>query len=365
MNHLTQERLYQLVPAIYRLRDAAEGEPLKALLSVIEREYNVLEQDIERLYHNWFIETCDEWVVPYIGDLLDVGELYANNGQNYGQQERRAYVANTLAYRRRKGTTPILEQLTQDVTGWRSRAVEFARLVSTTQSLQHLRPASATVNLRDNSPLQQVGTPFEQQAAYTVEVRPPDQGGRYNVSAMGLFIWRLQSYPMEWVLARQVKGPEQEGIGRCSSNHGIAGRYYTFNPLGHDMPLFNQPQTETTILTLAQEINVPAVLRAPMLMAELLERRQATLQGERLKGARYFDSDPVLAVFINGQRQAISPEAMVFRSLATDTSLVPAWPKWDELTNEFAASTAAADISPPIVAIDPKLGRLVFLGESP
>lgn len=61
------DRLYQLLPAIYRLRDAAEGEPLRALLAVVEEEFNLLEADIDRLYDNWFIETCDEWVVAYLG----------------------------------------------------------------------------------------------------------------------------------------------------------------------------------------------------------------------------------------------------------------------------------------------------------
>ena len=30
-----REKLYSLLPAIYRIRDAEQGEPLKALLSVI------------------------------------------------------------------------------------------------------------------------------------------------------------------------------------------------------------------------------------------------------------------------------------------------------------------------------------------
>ena len=61
------DRLYHLLPAIYRMRDSDQGEPLRALLSLIEKEYDGVEQDIGALYENWFIETCQEWVVPYIG----------------------------------------------------------------------------------------------------------------------------------------------------------------------------------------------------------------------------------------------------------------------------------------------------------
>ena len=367
MTNLETERLYQLIPAIYRLRDMAEGEPLRALLTVIEREHNVLEKDIDRLYQNWFIETCDEWIVPYIGDLLKVEKLYTNNLQNYGQQEQRAYVANTLAYRRRKGTAYVLEQLTQDITGWRSRAVEFALLVSTTQSLQNLRPMNSTVDLRKNSPLEQIGRPFEQQAAYSVDVRSFRNGGQYNIANIGLFIWRLQSYPIKRVRA-------------FPSNKGRD--YYSFSPLGHDLPLFNHPQTELTISTLAQEINIPDILRSPVLNEELDARRKAKFQDESLKIPRYFDSDPVLQIFIDGQPNPIPPEQMLFRSLAhffqeaESTNLTEA--KEDETSNtsnlfwpflerEKATSPidskASETIAFPekIVEIDPALGRFRFL----
>src|SRR5258708_7562181 len=65
------DRLYQLIPAIYRIRDSDLGEPLRALLQVIATQVNLVEDNIQQLYENWFIETCEDWVVPYIGDLVD------------------------------------------------------------------------------------------------------------------------------------------------------------------------------------------------------------------------------------------------------------------------------------------------------
>lgn len=96
------ERLYNLLPAIYRVRDSAQGEPLRTLLAVIEGELEQIEADVEGLYDNWFIETCDEWAIPYIADLLGVRLLHSVNTD--GSFSQRAYVANTLRYRRRKGT---------------------------------------------------------------------------------------------------------------------------------------------------------------------------------------------------------------------------------------------------------------------
>jgi hypothetical protein len=65
---IDSEQLYNLLPAIYRIRDAERGEPLKALLAVIAEQAAVLEEDLAQLYDDQFIETCAEWVIPYIGD---------------------------------------------------------------------------------------------------------------------------------------------------------------------------------------------------------------------------------------------------------------------------------------------------------
>src|SRR6266550_9175658 len=55
------ERTYELLPAIYRIRDADRGEPLKALLSVVADQVGVLEEDLAQLYDDQFIETCAPW----------------------------------------------------------------------------------------------------------------------------------------------------------------------------------------------------------------------------------------------------------------------------------------------------------------
>ena len=368
------DRLYPLLPAIYRLRDAAEGEPLRALLAVIESELRVMEDDISDLYDNWFIETCAEWVVPYIGDLLDTDELYAESSRTYGQQERRAYVANTLAYRRRKGTAPVLEQLVRDVTGWRSRAVEFFQLMATTQNLSHPRLSSTTADLRPDRLPDRVGTPFEQRVAYTAEVRrirddrprfsAPSSlqssdptgfasSGCYNVSQIGLFVWRLQSYPIDRSTARLVAGAEPH-----------IGRYYTFNPLGFDRaPLFNQPQTETDLLQLAQEINVPGTLRRPALIQELADRQRSYLQGQPLEGIRYFDADPVLQIFVDRQLRPIPPDEILIASLR-NLEAEPGnndWVPIAELTTAEGSTAETRSFPTKTVAVDPESGRLAFL----
>ena len=66
------DRLFDLLPVVHRQRDAAAGWPLRALLRVIGEQANLIEADIERLYENWFIETCEAWVVPL--SLIHISE---------------------------------------------------------------------------------------------------------------------------------------------------------------------------------------------------------------------------------------------------------------------------------------------------
>jgi hypothetical protein len=137
----------RLLPAVYRLRDEAQGEPMRALLQAFAFEFAALVENVEQLYDDQFIETCAEWVTPYIGDLIGYRPLH---GQASQIASPRAEVANTIAFRRRKGTALMLEELARDVTGWPAHAVEFFEQLVTTQYMNHTRPhARATADLRN------------------------------------------------------------------------------------------------------------------------------------------------------------------------------------------------------------------------
>lgn len=274
---MSQIQLYDLIPAIYRIRDGEHQGQLRALLSILESELRLIEGDIDHLYDNWFIETCDPWVVPYIGDLFAVRDL-SEVAARLDRQERRAYVANTLSYRQRKGTTAILEQLGRDITGWGARAVEAQPFVISNQHLSHIRPQSGTVNLRGYRPPDPLALPFQTTGSFIPEVRSASlRRGRYTPMGVGLYLWRLQSYAIDRSTPRAVAGRDAEP----------QGRYFTFHPFGLDTPLFNNPQTETDITELAQEKNVPGQL------TENLWRS-------------YEDSDRPVQVYWNGRLLAAS-----------------------------------------------------------
>ncbi|RYY31772.1 MAG: hypothetical protein EOP46_20495, partial [Sphingobacteriaceae bacterium] len=272
-------RLYRLLPAFYRIRDAKLGAkvlteddkasiaqltaeldsiinqdsleadgirdlldekqrgPLKALLSIIANQIAVLEDNFEQLYDDQFIETCAEWVVPYIGDLVAARGLYVYPDADFSQ---RSQVANTLSYRRRKGTAAVLEQLARDVTGWNASVVEYFQLLATTQYLNHLRPTNlAVANIRAWDTHLTVNKPFDK-TAHTVDVRNiAGKSGKYNIPNIGVWLWRINGYSHSKSPAYQVDSTR-----------------YRFNRLGLDAPLYNNPQTDAFITHLATESNV-------------------------------------------------------------------------------------------------------------
>jgi hypothetical protein len=234
--------LYRLLPAVYRVRDEAAGRPLSALLALIARELGAIEEDLDQLYDDQFIETCADWVAPYIGDLIGYRRL---PGKAPRVASPRAEIANTIAFRRRKGTALMLEQLARDVTDWPAHAVEFFEQLVTTQFMNHLRPhALATAAVGSERAMLALDGPFDA-VAHTAEMRRPESaGGRYNIPTVGIFLWRLQSF-------RLTAQPLVADPGDAS------GRRFRVNPLGADLRLFRLPRTEPDIAHLAAAVNVP------------------------------------------------------------------------------------------------------------
>ena len=331
MSSLGADRLYALLPSVYRIRDEQQGHPLRALVALIAQEFEALEENVDQLYDDQFIETCAEWVAPYIGDLIGYRPLH---GVAAAIVSPRAEVANTIAYRRRKGTAAMLEQLARDVTDWPARAVEFFEQLATTQYMNHVRlHAPATADLRSTSRMLAQGGPFNA-VAHCAEMRRPEAGsGRYNIPNIGIFLWRLQPFRLSDVPLTPDPGD-------------ATGRKFRCNPLGADQPLFRWPLTETLISHIAEPANVPDPINL-------------RLMARALKAAA---TDPTLADdYGPGKSLVLSrPNAnLALAPVPIAATHIRVCDLRDVAGGWAHEATQAADT----IAIDPRLGR-VRLGTS-
>jgi hypothetical protein len=317
--------LYERIPLIYRLRDAEKGYPLKALLEVIADQADVLKGDLDGLYDNLFIETCRDWVVPYIGDLV------GNRTLHEIVRGRRADVAKTISYRRRKGVLPMLEELSRDVTDWKAHASQAFELVVWSQNVNHMRSESTpnpektdpnavsfvgTVNVRDMDALDRLDGPFDV-LSHSADVRPACRvTGWQNIRKANFFLWRLENFKLEGAPAEP------------STSH--AGGFY-FSVLGCPAPLFTDPEREDAPDKLATEVHVPGPIRPAAFY---------------FAPEDYYGKDKSLAIY---RGEKADPEQMV----PIEQILVGDLSAW--------SSPAAGK-----VAVDPRTGRISFAaGEAP
>lgn len=258
--------LYDLLPALYRTRDGAEV--LRALLTVIEEQRQLLSQDLDELYDDWFIETCSDQVVPRLGDLvghrLPVGyEQALANGQDAAGGVLRAVaprrdVADAIANRRRKGTLAVLEDLAADAAGLPARAVELRTLVAFDQPVRlfgtnddELRTRllrGRYADLRNVDALDRVDGPFDE-LTHLTDLRQVDSArrrGRPGADEVELYGWRLGSHPV---------------TGAPAYCRDRERNRFTFSVLGNDSPLVVAPVPEPTPSHLAAETNLPVFIR--------------------------------------------------------------------------------------------------------
>ncbi|MFB7132988.1 hypothetical protein ACFCZY_15230 [Streptomyces sp. NPDC056237] len=327
--------LAQLLPPWHRLRDAEEGEPLRALLAVMAEQIDVVRNGVEQGYEDLFVETAAPWVLPYLGDLVGYRTLpgyerVLTTGLRGGSSAAalteaiapRRDVAATVADQRRKGTLHLLEELCAQVTRWPSRAVELSRLVSHHQPVKlygsgvfgsvHASRSERgrLADLRDGSALDLAGSAFGA-VARSVDVRSASSARRQGGSTpagVGLFVWRLKAHSL-------TSSPAY-----CIDR---ARNLYTFSILGNDSPLVTKPVPEPSATHIATIDNVPAFIRRRRLHDRL---------------ADHYGPGKSFVIRRDGEDRPVPPSDIVVADLSD-------WryrPKHGQ------------------VAVDPELGRIAF-----
>ncbi len=283
------DKLWALLPAIYRAQDTdtfQSNGPLRELVNRIGAQAAVLRRSIDRLWEDQSIESCDDWVIAYIGDLLATNLVASLDARG-----QRLDVAKTIYYRRRKGTVAVLEEIAADITGWDARVVEFFRRLGRTRHCfdpEIVEPGADPVDdrtlqlaegiigywtstgiggwadLRNAYGASLAQSPF----SIAPSIRPPSafdeyfhtadfragrgRSGWYNIPKLGVFLWRLVSF----------------GTGQTTPVQ--SGQCYTFDPTGREIPLFaasTRPLGDSWISP--QEWQLPSPISTPLLRSAL------------------------------------------------------------------------------------------------
>jgi hypothetical protein len=227
------EKIWEWLPAIYKDEDGLAVHPdvLRSLVQILARQLAIARRSIDRLWDDQFIELCDDWAIPYIGDLVATRLVHEAN-----RRGRRTDVAHTVFYRRRKGTPHVLETLIQDIAGWEGTVVEsFRRLARTRHGLDPepaeiqgfvtATPPGGWARLTSTRGAELVDGPFDEFFHTPDFRRLRGKLGRYNIPKLNFHILRLLPFEVRFVT------PAELGQGR-----------FTFDPSGRDIPLFRPDQ---------------------------------------------------------------------------------------------------------------------------
>jgi hypothetical protein len=280
------DKLWNLLPAIYRALDTDQlgaNGPLREIVNRIGGTTGALRRDIDRLWENQSIEACDDWAIPYIAQLLDTRLV-----PGLDPRGQRLDVANTISYRRRKGTLGVLEQVAHDISSWDARVVEFFRRLGRTRhgldppvgpigapgsDLATLHQAEGLVGPLTHTPiggfadLRKVYGAGKSRTAFDEFFHTADtrvgQGlfGWHAIPHLGVFVWRLLSLGVGPVTPVSVQGcPDW-----CPD-------WYTFDPTGRDIPLFAASRGANSfgdVWVSPTEGQLPTPISQPLLDADI------------------------------------------------------------------------------------------------
>ena len=359
--------LYERLPEVYRQRDEEQtpAHALRAFVGAIDTVFQALAERVGAQYDDLFIETCDDWVIAYLADLVGTSHLKGD------AWTLRADVARTVKNRRRKGTLGAVESQVHALSGWAVHAVELRERLAWNQALNHLRPdigggapfgvdpyrnitwpiRGGTASLRAPAWLSFVGTPFDP-FARTVDLRPPLAQldlpvGRDapNLPNLGVFIWRLADFqtPVSRPSPPLAPWNQIETLAVPPGAARFAVRF-SLHPQGEPLVLFNRHRYAAD----AEPPNLASIdaVPGPMPMARLTTGTPSGRPEAYVKVVTDYnepaDSDPGLVLHLPAAPFAGQP--WTFRGAE-----LCAWEK---------------GLTPPLrpfeIAVDAKHGRVVF-----
>ena len=394
------EKIWEMIPAFYRHEDglAENSGVLRALVEVMAEQASRVRRSHDRLWEDQFIELCNDWAVPYIGDLVGTRLVSALN-----TRARRMDVAKTIYYRRRKGTLAVLEELISDITAWEGNVVEgFRRLARSRHGLDPLpvnytgrftgTPPGGLADLRAVHAAEMSHSAFDE-FFHTPDLRKPrGKDGLYGIQRLLFYIYRLRAFEVTGVSSREMEG--SGGLG------------FTFDPSGRDIPLYmprnrpHNPQSSTDTdwgkWRRSFEWELPAPMRCRLLGhaeflvedSDIIELVEDGVLSESLANELRQLSDihyktvqrlqhainqlPSGAVLLDDTHYPAILAATIIKQCGKNALYPNALIIYEDSTAISKEQIVAGDLSDmqtasidKLLQVDPERGRLMFIGDAP
>jgi hypothetical protein len=368
------ELLYALLPAHVRSVDADNGWAMKALFGVLAGGSVEIDREIDTLLDSMFVETAPETA------LADIAALVASEplrvlppGSGFSP---RAFIANTVRYRRGKGTARVLEALATDVAGMGAVAVEYFQRLSRLQHLIDVRTERpGTAFLVPGTTAARTATGFDR-LPRLVDVRSIARaGGRHHVPNVGVHVLR----PVVRVFATPSGGATVAvddlagvALARPWPDGGTVhpGYFQLSEQPGRALRLFNPDRRSQTELDRVVETDLPDRLRRLPLHLETEERRHATLEARpaALGDAPWFDAiGQPFAIFLRRVGattfERVPPDEVLIANLDAAPATAGARPAATRSHSWFEGKASGAvpktATHPIACGFDPVTGRVI------
>lgn len=368
------EELYDLLPAHVRQVDLAAGGALRALLGVLARSSTELDVELEAYYDALFVETADAASLPGLAAL--VASIPLQPMPPGAALDQRAYVANTVRYRRGKGTARVLEALARDVTGDGAAAVEYFLRVARLQHLLDVRPERpATGSLVDGDTRAHAGG-SQDRLPRLLDVRDVvaahrHPSGRFGIPSVGVHLLRpvvpvFPAPPAGLALtATEVSGVPQASTWPVAG--GTTGHFQLAAQPGAPLRLFAPDRVADAAGARPQGRDLADRLRRLPLHRETDELRRAAVEGRpaRLTGRPWFDGSGLpFRVFVRraGQTTFASVDPVELRIANLEAKPAARPPATLPVVWYQAGPGGATQVpgkAPITCAVDPVTGRVV------
>jgi hypothetical protein len=374
------EKLWAWIPEVHRTEDLEAAAPgaLRALIEVFANQAAVIRRDIDRVWDDQFVETADDWVLPYLADLVGTRPV-----SEFNTRGQRVDVAKTIHYRRRKGTPSVIQQLIRDIGDFDGLIVEgFRRLVRMPHRLDEPgdrpdgkitgTPPGGLANLRSARTPDIAGGPFDDLAHLPDVRRLRGPYGRYGIPKVNIHFLAIEAFPI--LLATPVQ---------------LDQNLFTIDPSGRDIDLYHPGEPAGGDCAKVDEWEVPMPFTCRQLnaahyvvTAEALADRSNAVQtrlaptiGNRYRSEGAFRR--AMAERLTGAQLTANIADLLDATIARDTPKPNFWPSAVEITigdeSEDAplqpSAIIAADLlrwdsaltfnPEKIVALDPTRGRVL------